>query len=183
MRPDAIRLPVGHDHDAVAETKLLERIGLAVDDGVEPDPRTAAYSERDKNRLATDDVVCYVMKGHHAYGIGAALSVHSHPEHAIIWLEKARGFSGYDVRVIERHEARPREVRAGIFGARNVRSCFARRRAGPGAAIRATAGDEKERGYTNRSRNADGACSDEYLRGHLTVARHDTNQIHYPCLE
>ena len=120
------------------------------------------------------------MKGHHVYRIGAALSVDGHPEHAIIWLEKACGVSGYDVRVVERHEARPREVRAGPLGAWIVRSCLARRRTGPSAAIWTTAGDEKERGYTNRCRNADGTCSDEYLQDHLTVARHDTNQTRCP---
>ena len=100
MGPDAIRLPVGHDHDAVAETELLERIGLAVDDGVEPDPGAAAYSERDENRFAADDVIRYMMKGHHVYRVGAALSVDGQPEHAIIWLEEGHGFSGYDVRVV-----------------------------------------------------------------------------------
>ncbi len=120
MGPDSICLPVGHDHDAVAETELLERIGLAVDDGVEPDPGATAYSERDKNWLAANDVVRYMMKGHHAYRIGAAFSVDGQPKHAIVWLEESHDFSGYDFRVVERHKAGPREVLAGIFGSRNI---------------------------------------------------------------
>ena len=116
MGPDATCLPVGHDHDAVTEAELLERIGLAVNDGVEPDPGAAAYSEGDENGRATDDVVCYVMKGHHVDRIGAALSIDGQPKDAIFWLEEGHGFSGYDVRVVERHEAGPRQAPAGICG-------------------------------------------------------------------
>ena len=120
MGPDAICLPVGHDHDAVAETELLERVGLAVNDGIEPDPGAAAYSEGDENRQTADDIVCYVVKGHHVYWIGAAFSVDGQPKYAIIWLEESHSVSGYHIRVVERHKSRPREVLGGISGSRNV---------------------------------------------------------------
>jgi hypothetical protein len=100
MGPHAIRLSVRHHHDAVAKTELLERVGLAVDDGVEPDPGAAAYSEGDEHRLAAKDIVGHVVKRHHLERVGTALTADGQPEYPVIWSEERRGFRAYHIGVV-----------------------------------------------------------------------------------
>jgi hypothetical protein len=69
--PDGASLSIKHREHAVFEAEYFKGVPLAVDHGVEPDPRIAENSVCDQHGPAVDIVICDVMEPHHAQGISA----------------------------------------------------------------------------------------------------------------